>query len=125
MEDKGRAIRLQKIREEEIPVTIEKYKSLIDGIFQEVSKPFPTFKDINITNEDNEIVKITTAEEQLYEFMKMREKAIDHADRMLNKINTLELELNNPQLFETISNSENDIPSEEPINPAKKYVRNK
>ncbi len=94
--------RLQEIRRKEIPETIAKYKTLIDGIFTEVAKPFPTFKDINLKDDDGDVIKAITAEEQLYSFMLMREKAIDHADRMLNKINELELELNAPDLFQAL-----------------------
>lgn len=95
---------LQATRKNEIPQTIEKYKTLIDGIFKEVSKDFPVFKDIHVKNDDGDTVTIKTAEEQLYDFMLMREKAIDHADRMLNKINQLELELNSPELFNQLKN---------------------
>lgn len=98
--------RLQETRRKEIPETIKKYKSLIDGIFEEVAKPFPVFKDREIKKED-EVVSCISAEEQLYNFMLMREKAIDHADRMLNKINELELELNAPDLFQSLKN---DLP---------------
>lgn len=93
--------RLQETRRKEIPETINKYKTLIDGIFEEVAKPFPVFKDIEI-KKDDEVVSRISAEEQLYNFMLMREKAIDHADRMLNKINELELEKNAPDLFQSL-----------------------
>lgn len=126
MEDiENNKAKLQEIRRKEIPTTIEKYKALVDGIFEQVAEKFPTFKDINLSNEEDEGGKTITAEEQLYSFMLMREKAIDHADRMLNKINNLELELNNPEVFELLNKEEITGKSETkvPINPAKKHVR--
>lgn len=96
--------KLQKSRKDEIPKIINKYQSLIDGILKEVAKAFPTFKDISIKDGDDEdtIIRHITAEEQLYNFMVMRERAIDHADKMSIKINELELELNAPELLEII-----------------------
>lgn len=100
--------RLQETRKKEIPETIAKYKTLVDGIFKEVAKEFPVFKEISVKDNDGDVIKSVTAEEQLYNFMLMREKAIDHADRMLNKINELELELNAPDLFQQLKNVDQD-----------------
>jgi mRNA deadenylase 3'-5' endonuclease subunit Ccr4 len=97
--------KLQEIRRKEIPNTIEKYQSLVNEIFTEVAKPFPNFKDIEVS-EDGVVIKSISAEEQFYNHTLMREKAVDHADRMINKINNLELELNNPELFFALKNEE-------------------
>lgn len=104
--------KLQEIRRKQIPITIEKYQGLVDGIFTEVAKPFPKFKDIEVCNEEGAIIKSTSAEEQFYSHTLMREKAVDHADRMINKINNLELELYNPELFYSLKNEE-ETPSQE------------
>lgn len=112
--------RLQETRRTEIPETITKYKALIDGIFDEVAKPFPTFKNIEIKNKDNELVSSLSAEEQYYSHALMREKAIDHADRMLNKINELELELHSPELFHSLKNTPTDNVDPNKKEPAKK-----
>lgn len=113
MGEENKNQRLQEIRRKEIPTTIEKYKKLVDGIFIEVAKEFPKFKDISVKDDDGDIVKNTTAEEQLYNYMLMREKAIDHADRMLNKINQLELELNAPDLLDVVETKiETELPKQ-------------
>lgn len=111
--------RLQETREKEIPQIIDKYKSLIDGIFEQVSKPFPTFRDISKKDENDESYVVISAEEQQYNFMLMREKAIDHADRMLNKINELELEKNAPEIFKALKN-ENLVEEVKKSEPARK-----
>lgn len=113
--------KLQKIREAEIPNTIAKYKTLIDAIFTEVAKPFPPFTDINI-KKDDEVVSSISAEEQLYNFMLMREKAVDHADRMLNKINELELELYAPELFYSLKKAETEVKSVTPEPPKRRNI---
>lgn len=100
--------KLQKIRKDEINNVIGKYKTLFDAIITQVSTEFPTFKNIDIKNDDGEITSTITAEEQLYSFMLMREKAVDHADRMLNKINLLEIELNAPELYSVINNTDDE-----------------
>ncbi len=100
--------KLQKIRKDEINNVIGKYKTLFDAIITQVSTEFPTFKNIDIKNNDGEITNTITAEEQLYNFMLMRENAVDHADRMLNKINLLEIELNAPELYNVINNTDDE-----------------
>jgi hypothetical protein len=111
MEETIKQSRLQDIRREEIPNTIAKYKALVEGIFDQVANEYPPFKDIDIKNEEEVSIKSISAEEQLYNFMLMREKAIDHADRMLNKINLLELELKAPDLL-LLENKQMDQPIE-------------
>lgn len=111
---------LQESREKEIPNIIEKYKKLADQILTQVSSTVPTFKEINL-KDGEDIIKTISAEEQLYNFMLMREKAVDHADRLYNKINNLELEKNSPELFKSLQNKENvpaaniDVPAPNPV----------
>lgn len=124
METKNTSI-LQVTREKEIPNIISKYKTLADKILTQVSSDVPTFKDINI-EVDEVSVKNISAEEQLYNFMLMREKAVDHADRLFNKVNNLELELNSPELFKSLQNTENAPASNvetSPKNPVKTRIR--
>jgi|GEM_PF-2485446 len=97
---------LQETRKKEIPSIIEKYKFLIDEIFKEVAREIPTFVAITVPSDDEEKPYKITAEEQLYNYLLMREKMIDHADKMLNKINVLELELYAPELFKKVNQSE-------------------
>lgn len=111
---------LQESREKEIPNIIEKYKKLAEQILTQVSSPVPEFKDINL-KEGEDTIKNISAEEQLYNFMLMRERAVDHADRLYNKINNLELEKNSPELFKSLQNKENvptannDAPAPNPV----------
>lgn len=93
--------RLQKVRKEEIPQVIAEYKKLYDGILKQVGTDFPVFKNIPKLDKDNIEIGTTLAEEQLYHFMQMREHAVDHADRILIKINNLEIELNAPEVLAT------------------------
>lgn len=103
--------KLQAIREKEIPNIISKYKTLIDNIMDEVSKPFPEFRNVERKDTDtDETVIASTPEEQLYNYILMREKAVDHTDRMLNKINMLEIELYAPDLLIEESKTEVELP---------------
>lgn len=83
---------LQEIRREEIPNLIKKYQKIVDEIFETVGKPLPSFQ--NITKDDEIIV---TAEMQLYEFLRVRKAALDHADSILIKVNELQRELLDPE----------------------------
>lgn len=115
--------KLQKIRKDEINNVIAKYKTLFDAIIKQVSTEVPTFKNIEVKDKEGEVLNTVSAEEQMYNFMLMREKAVDHADRMLNKINLLEIELNAPDLFvamKTPEESEKSTPAANKKNWTKK-----
>jgi hypothetical protein len=89
--------RLQESRKKSIPDLVAKYQKLVDETFSAVTKPLPIFS--NVENKDGEI--ISTAEEQLFSFINIRNKALDNANAMLAKVNALEIELNEPELFES------------------------
>jgi len=89
--------RLQESRKKAIPGLVEKYQKLVDDTFDAVTKPLPTFSDRE--NKDGEIT--ATAEQQLFMFIDIRNKALDNANNMLLKINQLEIELHAPELFES------------------------
>jgi len=89
--------RLQDSRRKSIPDLVAKYQKLVDDTFDAVTKPLPVFKDVK--NEDGEIT--ATAEMQMFAFIDIRNKALDNANRMLVKVNELEIELNAPELFES------------------------
>lgn len=114
---------LQETRKKEIPEIIKKYKFLIDEIFKEVAKAIPTFTAFTIASKDNDEKSYQiSAEEQMYNYLLMREKMIDHADKMLNKINVLELELYAPEIFKKVSaiDSGNQENTEDDSKPAKR-----
>jgi len=116
---------LQETRENEIPNIIEKYKNLGEAVLTQVSSPIPEFKDITV-KDGEDIIKSITGEEQLYNFILMREKAVDHVDRLYTKVNNLELELNSPELFKEMQKSETVINSNAEVaqpNPVKKRAR--
>lgn len=89
--------RLQDSRRKSIPELVDKYQKLVDETFTAVTAPLPVFKDV--VNEDGEIT--ATAEMQMFAFIDIRNKALDNANRMLVKVNELEIELNAPELFES------------------------
>lgn len=89
--------RLQDSRRKSIPVLVDKYQKLVDDTFEAVTKPLPEFKDRE--NKEGEIT--ATAEMQMFAFIDIRNKALDNANNMLQKINQLEIELNAPELFES------------------------
>ncbi|WP_412464206.1 hypothetical protein [Flavobacterium mekongense] len=114
---------LQETRKKEIPEIIKKYKFLIDEIFKEVAKAIPTFTALTIASKDSDEKSYQiSAEEQMYNYLLMREKMIDHADKMLNKINVLELELYAPEIFKKVSaiDSGNQENTENNSKPAKR-----
>lgn len=86
--------RLQETRKTEIPELIQKYKKLVDNIYEAVTKPYPKFKDFE---KDGEI--ISTAEQQMYSFIGARNRALDNANDILEKINELENELHDPDYY--------------------------
>lgn len=88
--------RLQDSRRKSIPDLVAKYQKLVDDTFEAVTKPLPEFKD---REKDGEIT--ATAEMQMFAFIDIRNKALDNANNMLQKINQLEIELNAPELFES------------------------
>lgn len=109
--------KLQETRKKRIHDVIERYNLLIDKIFKEVSEELPKFKDR--VNKDGEVLK--TAEEQKYEYITLRQRALKNADDMLHSINSLELELYEPeQLIK-----KDEIKEEENIevNPNNKHIR--
>lgn len=89
--------KLQQSRKKEIPELIKRYKSLVDKIFTLVEAELPPFTDIQ--NKEGEI--ISTAEQQKFFFLDERNKALDNANRILMKINDLEIELYAPELLES------------------------
>lgn len=93
----GSKSKLQEVRKEEIPKLIEKYQSLVDKIFKLVDQDLPEF--IDIKNKDGEIT--ATAEQQKFFFIDERNKALDNANRILIKINDLQIELYAPELLES------------------------
>jgi hypothetical protein len=94
--------RLQETRRTSITTLIEKYKKLVDDTYDACTKPLPNFTEIQ--NKDGEIV--STAEEQLFAFIGVRDKALDNANRILIKINDLEIELNAPELLKSSEEKE-------------------
>jgi hypothetical protein len=89
--------RLQESRKKSIPDLVLKYKKLVNETFDAVTKPLPTFEDR--INDKDEV--IATAEQQLFSFIDIRNKALDNANNMLAKVNELEIELHAPELFES------------------------
>lgn len=87
---------LQETRKKSITELVAKYKKLVDDTYDACSKELPVF--LPLKNKDEEIV--ASAEEQLFTFIDVRNKALDNADRILFKINRLEIELNNPEMLE-------------------------
>ncbi len=93
--------RLQEIRKKEIPSVIAEYKKLYDAILKQVGTEFPNFKTLPKFDKDGNEIGSVSEEEQYYHFMQMREHAVDHADRILIKINNLEIELHAPEILTT------------------------
>lgn len=89
--------KLQTTRKESIKELIKKYKKLVDDTYAACTKELPTFVDIK--NKDDEVT--ATAEEQLFKFINVRDKALDNADKILFKINNLEIELYAPELLKS------------------------
>jgi len=89
--------RLQDSRRKSIPDLVAKYQKLVDDTFDAVTKELPLFEDRE--NKDGEIT--ATAEMQMFAFIDIRNKALDNANNMLQKINQLEIELHAPELFES------------------------
>ncbi len=108
--------KLQKTRKEKIHDVIERYSLLIDKIFKEVSEELPKFKDR--ANKDGEVV--ITAEEQKYEYIALRQRALKNADDMLHSINSLELELYEP---EQLIKKEEEKEEDSSTNPNNKHIR--
>lgn len=108
---------LQETRKKEIPDLIKKYNKLVDNIFDAVSKPLPEFVDFE---KDGEVLK--TAEQQMYLFIDVRNKALDNANNILKKINELENELNDPDYYKKQEESlEKTV--DKPTNTLKKYTK--
>lgn len=109
--------KLQKTRKERIHDVIERYTLLIDKIFKEVSTELPKFKDR--VNKEGEVLK--TAEEQKYEYISLRQRALQNADTMLHSINSLELELYEPE--ELVKKEEAKEEEDTSANPNNKHIR--
>lgn len=109
--------KLQKTRKERIHDVIERYTLLIDKIFKEVSTELPKFKDR--VNKEGEVLK--TAEEQKYEYISLRQRALQNADTMLHSINSLELELYEPE--ELVKKEETKEEEDTSVNPNNKHIR--
>jgi hypothetical protein len=116
--------KLQESRRKSIPDLVEKYQKLVDMIFDAASKPLPNFKDIKKEGDDGEAVLIT-GEQQMFSFINVRDRALDNANNMMQKINMLEMELNSPELFEMISKIEAEPETTGTIvkNPTKRYAQ--
>ncbi|MVX36219.1 hypothetical protein [Myroides sp. LoEW2-1] len=111
--------KLQEKRKEEIPNLIEKYQKLVDLTFDAVSKPLPSFKDLE--DENGDILK--TSEQQLYSFISVRDSALDRADTILGKINDLERELYDPNFWTEDDVIEETTTSKVSKQPLKRYTK--
>lgn len=112
--------KLQESRKKSIPDLVNKYQKLVDETFDAVTKPLPSFN--NVINEEGEV--LMTAEQQLFSFIDIRNKALDNANSMLSKVNQLEMELNNPELFESQMKAiEEQEQASTGTNPAKRYAK--
>jgi len=117
--------KLQESRRKSIPDLVAKYQKLVDMIFDVASKPLPIFKDFKKEGDEGDAVLIT-AEQQMFSFINVRDRALDNANNMMQKINMLEMELNNPELFEMISKLEVEQPETTGTtvkNPTKRYAQ--
>lgn len=108
---------LQETRKREIPDLIKKYNKLVENVFDAVSKPLPNFKDFE---KDGEVIK--TAEQQMYSFIDVRNKALDNVNDILKKINELENELNDPDYYKK-QEELSEKPLDKPVNTLKKYTK--
>jgi hypothetical protein len=116
--------KLQESRRKSIPDLVEKYQKLVDEIFAAVTAPLPRFKDITKDSDDGDAV-IITAEQQMFAFINVRDRALDNANKMMEKINMLEMELYAPELFQTIVKMEAEPEDKETVvkNPNKRYAQ--
>jgi hypothetical protein len=108
--------KLQETRRKSITELVEKYKKLVDNTYEAVSKPLPDFEEIR--NKEDEI--IATSEMQLFQFIDIRNKALDNANQILFKINTLEIELNNPEILDEKKEEEDETAGDKKTNWTKK-----
>ncbi|MCP1996659.1 hypothetical protein [Flavobacterium sp. HSC-61S13] len=88
---------LQEIRKATIPDLIKKYQKLVDDIFKAAGAPLPVFS--NILDKDTDET-ISTAEQQLYAFIGVRDTALNTANSILIKINELQRELYDPTFWD-------------------------
>jgi tRNA(Glu) U13 pseudouridine synthase TruD len=116
--------KLQESRKKSIPDLVAKYQKLVDEIFAAVTAPLPGFKDITKEGEEGDAV-IITAEQQMFAFINVRDRALDNANKMMEKINMLEMELYAPEWFQTISKMEAEPEEKETVvkNPTKRYAQ--
>jgi 4-hydroxy-3-methylbut-2-enyl diphosphate reductase IspH len=87
--------KLLSTRKESIKELVERYKKLVDETCAIVNKSLPEFED----KEDDKGVIIQTGEQRLFHYIEVRNQALDNANKMLFKINELELELADPEAF--------------------------
>jgi len=112
--------RLQESRQKSIPELVENYKKLVNETFEAVTKPLPVFTNIE---KDGEV--IATAEQQMFAFIDIRNKALDNADRMLQKVNNLEIELNAPELFKSDLKAKESEENNTPEPPKRSWTKKK
>ncbi|WP_430611484.1 hypothetical protein [Flavobacterium sp. JP2137] len=108
---------LQEIRKATIPDLIKKYQKLVDDIFKAAGAPLPTF--LNVEDKETGEVKYTS-EQQLYDFIDVRNSALSTANNILIKINELQRELYDPTFWD--KESVEEISTNTKANPLKKYT---
>jgi len=116
--------KLQESRRKSIPELVDKYQTLVNQIFTAVTAPLPDFKEVKKEGENGDSL-VVTAEQQMFAFINVRDRALDNANKMMEKINMLEMELNAPELFEAIAKLESE-PEEKVTtvkNPTKRYAQ--
>lgn len=117
-------LKLQESRKKSIPELVDKYKKLVENIFEAVTQPLPAFRDIQRGDEEDGDTIMITAEQQMFAFINVRNNALDNANNMLIKINMLEMELNAPEMFEAISKATTEPEAEKTgTNPAKRQAQ--
>lgn len=117
--------KLQESRKKSIPVLVEKYQKLIDKIFDVVTQELPGFNDVTKDVEGGDPITIT-AEQQMFSFINVRNRALDNANDMMLKINLLEMELNAPELYEMHIKIEAEEKIDQPVikqNPTKRHAQ--
>lgn len=110
---------LQKTRKKKIEELIKWYQKQVDDIFTYASQPLPIFAEVK----DKDDLVIMTAEQQVYEFIDVRKKALGNANYMLNIINELENELLDPNYKKGGEEEEKNKEEPKKINRAKKLAQ--
>lgn len=122
-ETENKIKRLQESREKSIPVLVQKFQKLVDETFEAVTQPLPSFEDV--TNSDGDVVR--TSEEILFHYIDVRNKALDNANSIMEKINKLEIELNAPEILEMDLKSKNESEKNTPapVPATKSWIKKK